>query len=158
MIKDFIHITHFSASWNTLNVTFNKVSLLLNTHAHTQTLFSFIHIYLQFYRHPPTSCTQKPHADIHTHQNIPFSEFQVGSSMATIHWPQSPWQQASSLLTLFLTDQFPLCLMCLSLYISLWFFSFYPFSKTTHLPLILDSLSTSPEIKPLTIQQQATCW
>jgi len=39
--------------------------------------------------------------------------------MATIHWPQSPWQQASALLTLFLTDQFPLCLKCLSLCISL---------------------------------------
>lgn len=37
----------------------------------------------------------------HKYQNIPFPQFQEASSMATSHWPQSPWQQASALLTLF---------------------------------------------------------
>ncbi len=77
-------------------------------------------------------------ADIHAHQNIPFPEFQVASSMATIHWPQSPWQQASALLTrFFFTDQFPFCLMCLSLCISLSISQLPPpFSKMQHFPLI----------------------
>ena len=72
-----------------------------HTHTHRSKLYSLIYM---------LSSSSSHKFRLHTHmrvrQNIPFPEFQVASSMATIHWPQSPWQQESALLTLFLLTNF----------------------------------------------------
>lgn len=79
--------------------------LVIKMSAHTNSDCTFLFIMYLHFHHPPTTTSDFSHTHTctlrRTHQNIPFAVFQIASSKATIHWPQSPWQQASALLTLF---------------------------------------------------------
>lgn len=98
---------------------------------------------VDFYFPAPTS-SDSTHTHTHAkYQNIPLPEFRVASSMATIHWPQSPWQQASALLTLFLLTNFLfVCCVCLcvSLLLHWWVFSCFLARNQPNLNVVTESL------------------
>lgn len=103
-----------------------------HTHMDSNCTVSFI-MYLRFH-HPPPSSSKCTHRHTHTSKyplpRIPSSKLHSNHSLTPITMATG----ISFTHTFFLTDQFPLCLMCLSLYTPLSQPP-PPFSKKHHFPL-----------------------